>query len=75
MQNGIAFNKLSGGGLNDKNIIYSFCRFAEQDLYLNLASIVRRFKLEYPPGESMDQIYNTLLFPDRPVRVRFMDRE
>eukprot|EP00095_Tigriopus_kingsejongensis_P008076 maker-scaffold1264_size52097-snap-gene-0.11 protein:Tk08076 transcript:maker-scaffold1264_size52097-snap-gene-0.11-mRNA-1 annotation:"cytochrome p450 cyp44" len=50
-------------------------RFAEQDLYVVLATILRRFELSYPVGESMDQIYHTLLFPDRPVRVKFQDRK
>jgi len=49
-------------------------RFAEQDLYVVLARIIGRYKLEYPVGEGMGQKYNTLLFPDRPVRVRFVDR-
>ncbi len=50
-------------------------RFAEQDLLVLLATILRRFRLEYPVGETMGQAYNTLLFPDRPVRVRFIDRD
>ena len=50
-------------------------RFAEQDLYVLLATILRRYRLEYPVGEGMDQVYNTLLFPDRPVRVKFIKRE
>ncbi|XP_059087121.1 probable cytochrome P450 CYP44 [Tigriopus californicus] len=49
-------------------------RFAEQDLYVVLATLLRRFILSYPVGEDMDQIYHTLLFPDRPVRVKFLDR-
>ena len=49
-------------------------RFAEQDLTVMLATLLRRFRLEYPVGERMGQKYNTLLFPDRPVRVRFFDR-
>jgi len=49
-------------------------RFAEQDLYVVLARLVGRYKLEYPVGEEMGQTYNTLLFPDRPVRVKFLDR-
>ena len=50
-------------------------RFAEQDLYVLLATLLRRYRLEYPVGEGMDQVYNTLLFPDRPVRVKFIKRE
>ena len=48
-------------------------RFAEQDLYVLLATLLRRYRLEYPVGEGMDQVYNTLLFPDRPVRVKFIN--
>jgi cytochrome P450 len=55
-------------------IVYLF-RFAEQDLYVLLATILRKYKLEYPVGEGMAQIYNTLLFPDRPVRVKFVSRK
>jgi len=50
-------------------------RFAEQDLYVVLARIIHRFKLEYPKGEGMEQTYHTLLFPDRPVRVQFVERK
>lgn len=50
-------------------------RFAEQDLLVLLSTILRRFRLSYSPGEKMDQIYNTLLFPDRPLRVIFNKRE
>ena len=50
-------------------------RFAEQDLYVLLATLLRRYRLEYPVGEGMDQVYHTLLFPDRPVRVKFIKRE
>lgn len=44
-------------------------RFAEQQLVVVLATLVRRFNMSYPFGESMAQVYHTLLFPDRPVRV------
>ena len=40
-----------------------------------LARVIQRFKLEYPMGEEMGQVYHTLLFPDRPVRVRFVERK
>ena len=50
-------------------------RFAEQDLFILLTTILRRFRLEYPDdGDEMGQMYNILLFPDRPVRVRFIKR-
>ena len=50
-------------------------RFAEQHLHVLLISLVRNFRMEYPVGESMDQIYHTLLWPDRPVRVKFISRK
>ena len=49
-------------------------RFAEQHIYVVLAVLLRNFKLKYPVGESMSQVYHTLLFPDRPVRVIFENR-
>ena len=55
------------------------CRFAEQDLYLVLGRLLQSFRLEYG-GEAeedrreMGQVYNTLLFPDRPLRIRFTPR-
>ena len=49
-------------------------RLAEQHIYTVLAKTTQKFKLKYPVGEQMDQIYNTLLFPDRPVRVKFVER-
>ncbi len=44
-------------------------------MHVVLATILRRFRLEYPVGETMEQMYNTLLFPDRPLRVRFLERQ
>ena len=49
-------------------------RFAEQHIYVVLAVLLRNFQLKYPVGESMSQVYHTLLFPDRPVRVIFENR-
>lgn len=50
-------------------------RFAEQDLYVLLSTILRKFKLSYAVGEGMDAIYHTLLFPDRPLRIKFENRK
>ena len=44
-------------------------RFAEQQLVVVLATLARKFNMSYPFGESMAQVYHTLLFPDRPIRV------
>jgi len=54
-------------------------RFAEQDLYVVLGRMVQMFRLEYgtESGNDMDemgQVYNTLLFPDRQLRMRFIPR-
>merc|ERR1719259_900663 len=38
-------------------------RFAEQDLYILLARIIGRYKLEMCYGETVGQTYHTLLFP------------
>lgn len=49
-------------------------RFAEQDLYVVLARILRRFKLNYPKNAKLEPIYHTLIFPKGPVRVHFEPR-
>ncbi|XP_075230653.1 putative cytochrome P450 CYP44 [Lycorma delicatula] len=50
-------------------------RFAEQDLYLILAKILLRFRLVYPVDEPpLEQVYNTLLFPMRLLKIKFIDR-
>ena len=55
------------------------CRFAEQDLYVVLGRLVQSFTLEYgdqaaADKQDMGQLYNTLLFPDRPLSIRFLPR-
>ena len=54
-------------------------RFAEQDLYVVLGRLLQRFRLEYGEEDMEDknnlgQVYNTLLFPDRPLKIKFMAR-
>lgn len=49
-------------------------RFAEQHIYVLLATILRKFRLDYPVDRRMEAVYHTLLFPDRPVRVKFLPR-
>lgn len=44
-------------------------------MYVLLATILRKFKLTYAVGESMDAVYHTLLFPDRPLRIKFELRQ
>lgn len=51
-------------------------RFAEQDTYLILTKIIQKFKLIYPDDElPMEQVFNTLLFPKRPLRIKFIERK
>ncbi|XP_067004640.1 probable cytochrome P450 CYP44 [Anabrus simplex] len=50
-------------------------RFAEQDLYVVLCCILQKFKLQYPKSKPLEQVFNTLLFPDGPVRVQFIPRK
>ena len=48
-------------------------RLAEQEIYVLLAHIIRNFRLDYPTGETIGRVYNTLIVPDRPVRVQFIN--
>nr|AKH03532.1 cytochrome P450 44D2 [Paracyclopina nana] len=50
-------------------------RFAEQHIYVILATLLRHFKLGYNVDRKMDAIYHTLLFPDRPLRIQFKPRK
>ena len=51
-------------------------RFAEQDFCLALVRILQQFELQPAAGHSQPprQLYETLLMPDPPVRVRFIRR-
>jgi len=49
-------------------------RFAEQDLYVVLARIIQKFRLDNPLGSDMGQVYHTLLWPDRSVSLELMER-
>ena len=40
-----------------------------------LARVIHRFRLDCPRGEMMKQMYPTLLFLDRPVRVEIVERK
>uniref|UniRef100_T1JHA1 Cytochrome P450 n=1 Tax=Strigamia maritima TaxID=126957 RepID=T1JHA1_STRMM len=51
-------------------------RFAEQDLYVLLCRVLQNFRLEYNPNDSpMEQVYGTLMFPDRVPRIAFKPRK
>ena len=50
-------------------------RIAELELHLLLARIVQQFEIHYPPGaELVEPFMRGIIIPDRPVRVKFMDR-
>ncbi|ODN05629.1 putative cytochrome P450 CYP44, partial [Orchesella cincta] len=50
-------------------------RFAEQDMYTALTRILQKYHLELTdPNEEMDQVYQTLLFPKHPLKIRFLKR-
>jgi len=50
-------------------------RIAELELHLLLARIVQQFEIHYPSGaELVEPFIRGILIPDRPVRVKFMDR-
>ncbi|KAK7793989.1 hypothetical protein R5R35_003953 [Gryllus longicercus] len=49
-------------------------RFAEQDLYIILSSILRKFRICYTNPKPLEQVYSTLLFPDGPVKMQFIPR-
>eukprot|EP00096_Caligus_rogercresseyi_P010686 TRINITY_DN397_c1_g2_i1.p1 TRINITY_DN397_c1_g2~~TRINITY_DN397_c1_g2_i1.p1 ORF type:complete len:485 (+),score=30.47 TRINITY_DN397_c1_g2_i1:186-1640(+) len=49
-------------------------RLAEQDMNVVLITLLRNFKLNYPKGEDVGQIFQNLLFPDSIIRVQFTPR-
>ncbi|KAG8306072.1 hypothetical protein J6590_055977 [Homalodisca vitripennis] len=50
-------------------------RFAEQDMYVLLTEIIRRFQLSYEGTQPMKLVYNTLLLPAGPLPIRFIPRK
>ena len=51
-------------------------RIAELELHLLLARIVQQFDISYPPGvEEVEPFVRGVTIPDRPVRVKFVDRK
>ena len=50
-------------------------RIAELELHLLLARIVQQFEIRYPPdADEVEPFFRGLMIPDRPVRVKFVDR-
>ena len=51
-------------------------RIAELELHLLLARIVQQFEISYPPdAENVEHFSRGVTVPDRPVRVKFIDRQ
>ena len=51
-------------------------RIAELELHLLLARIVQQFEISYPPdAENVEYFSRGVTVPDRPVRVKFIDRQ
>ena len=51
-------------------------RIAELELHLLLARIVQQFEISYPPdAENVEYFTRGVTVPDRPVRVKFVDRQ
>lgn len=50
-------------------------RIAELELHLLLARIVQQFEIQYPPdAEVVEPYFRGVTIPDKPVRVKFVDR-
>ena len=50
-------------------------RIAELELYLLLARIVQQFDIQISPDEVVEPVMRGTTIPDRPVRVKFVDRK
>lgn len=50
-------------------------RFAEQDMVVVLCKILQNFSLAYPVEEKpLEAVFDTLLFPNKPLKVQFIPR-
>ena len=50
-------------------------RIAELELHLLLTRIVQQFEIGYPPGDTVEPFHRGVIIPDRPLRVKFVDRK
>ncbi|KAK6179576.1 hypothetical protein SNE40_011903 [Patella caerulea] len=48
-------------------------RFAEQEIYILLTKIIQKFSLKYN-HEDVEPVLNTVMTPDRPVKIQFIPR-
>ena len=58
-------------------LLARYCLLSCPALHRLLYRLVAQFRLQYSTqqeGREMGQVYNTLLFPDRPLTVQFLDR-
>lgn len=49
-------------------------RIAEMELYLLATRLVQKYKLVYPENEYVEPYMRGVIIPDRPLRVKFLDR-
>ncbi|OWF55008.1 cytochrome P450 10-like isoform X2 [Mizuhopecten yessoensis] len=49
-------------------------RFAEQEMHIMLSKMVQNFKIEYH-HEDIEPVLNTVMTPDRPLKLSFVPRE
>lgn len=50
-------------------------RIAELEMYLLAVRLIQKYKLEYPSNEVVEPFMRVVTIPDRPVRVKFIDRQ
>ena len=50
-------------------------RLALLEMQLLLSRLIHRFKLEYPDGECVERVMRGPTVPDRPLRIKFLDRQ
>ena len=49
-------------------------RFAKLELYMMIAKIVQRYRMEYS-GEKVGFITQFISVPDKPIRIKFVERK
>ena len=48
-------------------------RFAKLELYMMIAKIVQRYRMEYS-GEKVGTITEFISVPDKPIKIKFVER-
>lgn len=49
-------------------------RIAELELYLLTTRLLQKYKITYPDGEEVEPFMRGVTIPDRPLRVKFIER-